>query len=89
MLRELLKQRVYRIQTWGLRDALHIYDQFGLNERKAGRLHRKVYNVQGPNHLWHIDTNHKLIRWHFVIVGVIDGFSKLVTFLQCKDNNKA
>lgn len=39
--------------------------------------------------MWHIDTNHKLIRWHLVIVGGIDGFSRLVTFLECTDNNKA
>jgi hypothetical protein len=37
--------------------------------------------VKGPNHLWHIDTNHKLIRGHFVIVGGIE--------VQCKDNNKS
>jgi hypothetical protein len=36
--------------------------------------------VKGPNPLWHIDTNHKLIRGHFVIVGGIDGYSRLVTF---------
>jgi hypothetical protein len=35
-------------------------------------------------------VNHKLIRWHFVIVGGIDGYSRLVAFfLQCKDNNKS
>ena len=45
--------------------------------------------MTGPNHLWHVDTNHKLIRWNFVIVGGIDGFSRLVTFLKCTDNNKS
>ena len=44
-------------------------------KRKKGRLRRRVYNVQGPNHLWHVDTNHKLVRWNFIIVGGIDGFS--------------
>lgn len=39
--------------------------------------------------MWHIDTNHKLIRWCFVISGAIDGFSRLVTALQCLDNNRA
>lgn len=48
-----------------------------------------MYNVPCANNLWHIDTNHKLIRWHFIIAGGIDGFSRLVVFLQCKDNNKA
>lgn len=56
---------------------------------KNRRLTRRVYNVTGVNHLWHIDTNHKLIRWHFVVVGAIDGFSRFVTVLNCADNNKA
>ena len=39
--------------------------------------------------MWHVDTNHKLIRWGFVITGAIDGFSRLVTVLHCLDNNRA
>lgn len=27
------------------------------------RPQRRSYNVQGPNSLWHIDGNHKLIRY--------------------------
>lgn len=27
------------------------------------RLHRRTYSVAGPNSLWHIDVNHKLIRY--------------------------
>ena len=45
--------------------------------------------MSGVNHLWHIDTNHKLVRWHFVVVGGLDGFSRYVTFLNCTDNNRA
>ena len=56
---------------------------------KKGRLHRRVYNVQGPNHLWHIDTNHKLVRWYFVVFGAIDGFRRLSVALECRSNNKA
>ena len=57
--------------------------------RKKGRVHRRIYNVQGPNHLWHIDTNHKLVRWYFIIVGLLDGFSRLPISLECCTNNKA
>ncbi|WAQ94608.1 hypothetical protein MAR_007079 [Mya arenaria] len=60
-----------------------------IKDRSHRRIHRRVYEVPGPNHLWHVDTNHKLIRWHLIIVGGIDGFSRLVTFLKCTDNNKA
>ena len=48
-----------------------------------------MYNVKGPNHLWHIDTNHKLIRWSFIIIGCVDGFSRLPVVLECRNNNKA
>ena len=35
-----------------------------------------------------IDGNHKMIRWHFVIHGGVDGFSRTIVFLSCSDNNK-
>ncbi|CAC5404069.1 unnamed protein product [Mytilus coruscus] len=36
----------------------------------------------GPNHLWHIDTNHKLVKKRFVIIGGVDGFSRMTMFLN-------
>ena len=42
------------------------------------------YSVPGPNALWHIDDHHSLIRWRFVIHGGIDGFSRMIVYLQCK-----
>ena len=45
--------------------------------------------MKGPNHLWHIDTNHKLVRWNFIIIGGIDGYSRLPVMLECRDNNKS
>ena len=83
MLKELLRERGIVIQS------LHRVDSDGINQRKQKRLHRRIYNVQGPNHLWHLDTNHKLVRWYFIITRVIDGFSRLPVVLKCTDNNKA
>lgn len=40
-------------------------------------------------YLWHIDGNHKLVRWGLVIHHEIDGFSRLVTFCRCSGNNKS
>ena len=40
-------------------------------------------------HFFSIDGNHKLIRWRLVIHGAIDGYSRLVLFLHCSDNNRA
>lgn len=72
-----------------LRDSLHRVDGLGVQERKKKGLQRRVYKVKGPNDLWHVDTNHKLIRWNFVIIGGIDGFSRLPVMLDCTDNNTA
>ncbi|VDI75462.1 Hypothetical predicted protein [Mytilus galloprovincialis] len=72
-----------------IRESLHRIDEIGIKDRKKRRLHRRIYNVDGVNHIWHIDSNHKLIRWNFIVLGGIDGFSRFVTFLNCRDNNKA
>ena len=66
---------------------------------------RRKYSVPGPQHLWHIDGNHKLIRsnlfcfsndnhvlyfrWKFTIHGCIDGYSRLIVYLKCTSNNRA
>ena len=36
-----------------------------------------------------MDGNHKLIKWRFVLHGAIDGYSRVITFLHCSDNNRA
>ena len=36
-----------------------------------------------------IDGHHKLIRWRFVIHGAIDGYSRMIVYLHCSDNNWA
>ena len=89
MLKFLLKERGIKVQRMRLRDSIHRVDQEGVKERKKGHLKRRVYNVQGPNHLWHVDTNHKLVRWNFIIVGGIDGFSRLPVMLKCTNTNNA
>lgn len=89
MLKFILKERGIRIARMRLRDSIHLVDMQGVQERRKGRLQRRVYNVKGPNHLWHVDTNHKLVRWNFIIIGGIDGYSRLPVMVKCKDNNKA
>lgn len=36
-----------------------------------------------------IDGNHKLIRWKFVVHAGIDGFSRMIVYLQCSTNNRS
>ena len=36
-----------------------------------------------------IDENHKLVRWRMVVHCGIDGFSRMIVYLNCLANNKA
>ena len=38
-------------------------DPIGAQLRLAVAIKRRVYSVPYPNFLWHLDTNHKLIRY--------------------------
>lgn len=72
-----------------IRRAIHSVDPEGVKERKQKPIKRRVYSVPCANYLWHIDGNHKLIRWWFVIHHGIDGFSRMVVFAGCSTNNRA
>ncbi|KAJ8381337.1 hypothetical protein SKAU_G00021150 [Synaphobranchus kaupii] len=52
-------------------------------------VHRRTYSVPAPLALWHIDGNHKLIRWRIVIHGCIDGYSRKIMYLLGSTNNRA
>ena len=84
----LLKQGV-RVQRAKLRKSIHRIDPEGVAERRSVAVRRRTYHVTGPNEVWHIDGHHKLIKWRLVTQGGIDGYSRLITFLQCSSNNRA
>ncbi|KAA0701590.1 hypothetical protein E1301_Tti023855 [Triplophysa tibetana] len=50
---------------------------------------RRPYSVPGPLSLWHMDGNHKLVRWRIVVHGGIDGYSRKIMYLKANSNNKA
>ena len=85
----ILRSRVIFIQRDRLRDCIHRTDPVNTALRWHQLVRRRPYSVQGPNALWHIDGNHKLIRWRLVIHGGIDGFSRLVVYLNCSSDNRA
>ena len=62
LLKELLKNNGTIVQRSRLRDNIHRVDEAGVSLRKKGNLERRMDNVKAPNKLWHIDTNHKLVR---------------------------
>ena len=60
-----------------LRASIHRVDPEGTAIRRSVAIRRRVYHAEGPNSVWHIDGNHKLIRWRLVIHGGIDGYSRV------------
>ncbi len=85
----ILKSKGFRIHRQRLRDSLHRIDSFGMMNRWANIIPRRVYKVAGPNSLWHVDGHHKLIRWKLVIHAAIDGYSRMITYCSCSGNNKS
>ncbi len=80
-----------RIQWERVRASLWRVDPEGilLRTMQLNLVQRRHYSVAGPLSLWHLDGNHKLIRWGFVIHGCVDGYSRRVMFLRASTNNKA
>lgn len=74
------------VKRQSIRESLHRVDPIGVISRR-NVLHRRKYNVNSPNTLWHIDGYHKLIRWRLVIHGGIDSFSRLIKYLKVASNN--
>ena len=72
-----------------VRASIHRVDPEGMAIRRSITVRRRVYHVEGPNALWHIDGHHKLIRWCIVTHGGIDGYSQVIVYLKCDDNNRA
>ncbi|XDV26349.1 hypothetical protein PO909_030093 [Leuciscus waleckii] len=91
MMRAFLQASGHLIQFVRVRDSLQRVDPEGTRLRALANrtLHRRQYSVPAPNCMWHIDGNHKLIRWRFVIHGGIDGFSRLIVYLNAATNNNA
>ncbi|XP_026128400.1 uncharacterized protein LOC113109073 [Carassius auratus] len=84
-----LRSRSIRIQRWRVRQCLHELDPIGRSLRRRRAVRRRIYSVQTPNQLWHIDGNHKLVRWRLVFHGCVDGFSRTIIYLDCLNNNRA
>ena len=53
----------HRVQQERIRDAMLRTDPEGVFSRWGCTVHRRRYSVPTPNALWHIDGNHRLIRY--------------------------
>ncbi|SCZ87923.1 BZ3500_MvSof-1268-A1-R1_Chr2-3g05391 [Microbotryum saponariae] len=85
----ILKSEGIVVPRQRLRSLLKAVDPQGTVDRWARRIVRRNYSVPFPMSLWHLDGNHKLSRWGFVIHGCIDGYSRMITFLRVSRDNRA
>lgn len=84
-----LRARGIHVQRSRVRDAIHHTKPAGPLSHRRAPIRRRMYSVPCPSYVWHIDGNHKLVRWQIVLHRGIDGFSWLVVFGACSTNNKA
>ena len=80
-----LRHRGLLLQRRRVRESLSRVDPISRLLCRRQLIDRRHYQVRTPNSLWHVDGNHKLNRWRFVV----HGYSRLVTFLHCSANNQA
>ncbi len=66
-----------------VRIILQILDPEGTEVRRGRRLRRRSYISKGPNYIWHLDSYDKIKRFGFCINGCVDGFSRMVIWLNC------
>ena len=57
-----LVARGIRLPFQRIRESQYRVDPEGSIMRRLRQLRRRHYSVPGPQHLWHMDGNHKLIR---------------------------
>lgn len=67
-----------RIQRKRVRDSMRRVDGLGQVLRNHAAINRQKYSVPHSNYLWHLDGHHKLIKWGFVIHGIVDGYCHTV-----------
>ncbi|XP_031146781.1 uncharacterized protein LOC116043901 isoform X1 [Sander lucioperca] len=84
-----LRSKNIVVQRQRVRDSLRRMDPIGVLARRRTAIARRVYSVPHPNFIWHVDGNHKLIRWKLFVHGAIDGYSRMLMFLHCSNNNRA
>lgn len=77
------------VQRYRLRESVIRTDPLRRLVRWHQVVSRRTYSVTKSNSLWHIDGHHSLIRWRLVVHGAIDGYSRMVTYLSCSDNNRS
>ena len=82
-----LRSQGIKVQHQRVRDSMARVDPIGVQGRLKQSIHRRVYSVEMPNSVWHIDGYHKLIRWQILIHGGNDGYSQQPVYNIVASNN--
>ena len=77
------------VQRRRLIEALQNVDPVGRSQHWHSVVNRRTYNVPGTNSLWHIDGHHSPIRWRIVVHGGMDGYFRLIVYLNASTNKCA
>ena len=79
-----------KVSRQQLRDSIHHVDHNKNVVRRSTVVKCRVYSVDQPNSVRHLDlSHHKLIKWRFITHAAIDGFSRIITNITCSNNNKS
>ena len=89
MIQGSLIHRGIRVPREMLRAAIHRVDHENTVQRQTSVISRRIYSTPHPNAVWHLDGNHKMIRWRLIIHAAVDGFSRCITYIKCSNNNCA
>ncbi|XP_068695841.1 uncharacterized protein [Montipora foliosa] len=86
-----LLSRGIKVQQLRIRESMRRVNPDGvlLRALTIHTVNRRTYCVPSPLSLWHVDGNHKLIRWRIIIHGGIDGFSWMIVYLKASASNRA
>ena len=87
LIRGYLNDKGVYVQRYKLRESIIQTDPLRRLVRWHQVVSRRTYSVKQSNSLWHIDGHHSLIRWRLVVHGAIDGYSRMITYLSCSNNN--
>ena len=71
-----LHARGVRVQQLRVREAQRRVDPGGSMMRRLSCINRRIYQVNGPLALWHVDGNHKLIRYNCISLAMVGYYSQ-------------
>lgn len=83
---QFLSRSIY-VSRDAVMDTMRRLDPDAAEARRHQVVLRRQYNSPGFGNCWHCDTWHKGNRYGIVVAGGVDGYSRMIVYLQIADNN--